>query len=168
MSLTSTRRNMLRRLFPILMVTKLAVAHFESAGARRAAEAATAVAVAAAAARAASTVARMVTCPETAPSLRKVVEVEEAETASTAASLVICPEIARNPRNPESLVAVVVAAVAAVVSTVVKPDTCLVSALSRESQENQGVLEADQLVEMTIEFASTSEDDVARFLLPKI
>ena len=127
------------------------------------AEAATA-AVAAAVARGASTVARMDICPETAPSLRKEVAAEEAETASTAGSPVTCLAIARNPRNPESLV--VVAAVDAHASIVAKPDTCLGSAQSQRSRENLDVLEADQLARMTIELVSVSDHDVARFLLP--
>ena len=107
-SSTSTRKSTLRRPSLTSMVTRSGAARFESAGARRAAEVAT-PAEAAVAARAASTVARTVTCRETALSLgslgRAAVAVE-AETASTAASLGTCLATARNPGSQESLVVV--------------------------------------------------------------
>ena len=153
-SSTSTRKSMLRRLSLTSMVTRLVAALFESAGARRAAEVATAAAVAVAA-RAASTVARTVTCRETALSLGKAVAVEVAETASTAASLGTCPASARNPRSQESLVVVVVAvAEAADASIVGRTDTCRVNARSQGSPENQEGPAADLLAGTTAESVS--------------
>ena len=129
------------------------VALFESAGARRAVELGTAVAEAAVAARAASTVARTVTCQETAPSPGRVAVVEVAETASTAASLGTCPGIVRNPRSLESLV-VVAAAEAVHASIVGRKDTCRVNARSQGSPENREGPAADLVAGTTIESVS--------------
>ena len=151
-SSTSTRKSTLRRLSLTSMVTRLVAALFESAGARRAAEAATEAAVAA---RAASTVARMVTCRETAPSPGKAAVAGVAETASTAASLGTCPASARNPRSQESLVVVAVAvAEAADASIVGRTDTCRVNARSQGSPENQEGPAADLLAGTTAESVS--------------
>ena len=151
-SSTSTRKSMLRRPSLTSMVTMLGAARFESAGARRAAEVATAAEVAAVAARAASTVARMVTCPETALSLGRAAVAVEEETASTAASLGTCLATARNPRSQESLVVAVAGAAHA--SIVGRTDTCRVSARSQGSPESQGGPAADLLAEMTAESVS--------------
>ena len=151
-SSTSTRKSTLRRLSLTSMVTRLVAALFESAGARRAAEVATA-AVAAVAARAASTVARTVTCRETALSLGKAAVAGVAETASTAASLGTCPASARNPRSQESLVVVAVAE-AADASIVGRTDTCRVNARSQGSPENQEGPAADLLAGTTAESVS--------------
>ena len=151
-SSTSTRKSTLRRLSLTSMVTRLVAALFESAGARRAAEVATA-AEAAVAARAASTVARTVTCRETAPSPGKVAVAGVAETASTAASLGTCPASARNPRSQESLVVVAVAE-AADASIVGRTDTCRVNARSQGSPENQEGPAADLLAGTTAESVS--------------
>ena len=150
-SSTSTRKSMLRRPSLTSMVTMLGAARFESAGARRAAEVATAAEAAAGAARAASTVARTVTCPETALSLGRAAVAVEEETASTAASLGTCLATARNPRSQESLVVAVAVAGAAHASTVGRTDTCRVSARSQGSPESQGGPAADLLAEMTAE-----------------
>ena len=151
-SSTSTRKSTLRRPSLTSMVTTSVAAQFESAGARRAAEVAT-PAEAAVAARAASTVARTVTCPETALSLGRAAVAVEGETASTAASLGTCPATARNPRSQESLV-VVAAAEAAHASIVGRTDTCRVSARSQGSPESQGGPVAGLLAEMTAESVS--------------
>ena len=151
-SSTSTRKSTLRRLSLTSMVTRLVAALFESAGARRAAEVATA-AEAAVAARAASTVARTVTCRETAPSPGKAAVAGVAETASTAASLGTCPASARNPRSQESLVVVAVAE-AADASIVGRTDTCRVNARSQGSPENQEGPAADLLAGTTAESVS--------------
>ena len=153
-SSTSTRKSTLRRPSLTSMVTMLGAARFESAGARRAAEVATAVEAAAGAARAASTVARTVTCPETALSLGRAAVAVEEETASTAASLGTCLATARNPRSQESLAVVVAVAGAAHASIVDRTDTCRVSARSQGSPESQGGPAADLLAEMTAESVS--------------
>ena len=152
-SSTSTRKSTLRRLSLTSMVTRLVAALFESAGARRAAEVAMAAEAAVVAARAASTVARTVTCRETALSPGKAAVEEVAETASTAASLGTCPASARNPRSQESLVVVAVAE-AADASIVGRTDTCRVNARSQGSPENQEGPAADLLAGTTAESVS--------------
>ena len=141
---------MLRRPSLISMVMRLAVGRFESAGARRVVvEAMLAVA---AAEKAALTVAKTVTCLESAQSQRRAVAAAvEAEIASTAASLVTCPEIARNPRNQESLVVVEEAAAGA--STADRTDTCRVNVLNRKSLVSPDALAVGLLAEVTIELS---------------
>ena len=140
---------MLRRPSLISMVTRLAGVLFELAGARRVVAVAMAAAVEAVA-RDASTVARMVTCRETAPSRGKAAAEVEAKTVSTAASLGICPGTVRNPRSQESLVVVEVAEVASIAG---RTDTCRVNAQSQGSPESQGDLAAGLLAEMATELS---------------
>ena len=148
--LTSTRKNMLKRPSLTSTVTRLAAVRFALTGARSLAEVAMVAAVLVA--RAATTVARRVTCRETALSRRKAVAAVEARIASTAANLDTCPGIARNPRSPESLVVALAAAVGA--STVGRPDTCPGNALSQRSPESHVGLAVDLLAGMTTERVS--------------
>ena len=148
---------MLRRPSLISMVMSLVEGRFESAGARRVAAAVT-VAVVLAATRGASTVAKMVTCQESALSQRRAAVAAEAETASTAASLDICPRIARSPKSQESLVVVEVAVRA---STAGRTDTCRVNALNRGSLVSLNAHVADLLARMTIEVSLAHSNDVS-------
>lgn len=144
-SWTSTRRSTLRRLSLTLMVMSFKARGFESAGARRVAEAATAVEPAVVA-KTASTVANLATCPASVRSPKSqeslVVAAEAVPvTASIAVSQATCPATVTSPRSPESLVAVVAAAVTAL--TVVSLVICLATVISLRNPVSLRDLAAD-------------------------
>ena len=143
-SWTSTKRSTLRRQSLTSMVMSFKARGFGSAGARRAAEAATAVEPVVVA-RTASTAVNPDICPATVRSQRNqeslVVAAEAVPvTASTAVSQVTCPATVTSQRSPESLV---VLAAAVTASTVVSLVICLASVISLRNPVSLRDLAAD-------------------------